>query len=70
MLLVACGSELLCTLAEGATPRQFDITTYGAQPGGEALCTTALQKAVTAAAAVPPAEVVVPAGKFLTGKIR
>ena len=48
-------------------PSQFDITKFGAEPGGTVLCTSALAKAVAAAAKAPPAEVVVPAGRFLTG---
>eukprot|EP01050_Picozoa_sp_SAG11_P008744 SAG11_NODE_785_length_7173_cov_4.452926_4_plen_332_part_00 len=46
---------------------QFDITKYGAKEGGTALCTGAIKQAVAAAAAAPPAEVLVPAGRFLTG---
>ena len=47
--------------------KQFDITKFGAQPDGQTLCTGALMEAVSTAAKAAPAEVFVPAGRFLTG---
>jgi polygalacturonase len=69
MQLVA--ASLLLQLV-AATPRQFDITDFGAKPDGTTLATEAIQRSVRAASAAvtPPAltaEVVVPAGRFLTG---
>ena len=65
---------LLLVMAVGATsaaPPTFDITRYGAKPDGTTLATDALAHAVSAAAAAAggsgSAEVVVPAGRFLTG---
>ena len=62
MLTVAA----LAVLA-AAPLKQFDITKFGAQPDGQTLCTGALMEAVSTAAKAAPAEVFVPAGRFLTG---
>jgi len=49
--------------------RDFDITRYGAQPGGVVDCTNAIRSAVRACAAAGGGRVVVPAGRFLTGPV-
>ena len=49
--------------------RDFPITNFGAQPGGQQKCTPAFRDAVAACAAAGGGRVVVPAGKFLTGPI-
>ena len=58
-------------VAFAAGPPTFDITHYGAKPDGTTLATDALAHAVHAAAAAAggsgSAEVLVPAGRFLTG---
>ncbi len=71
MLLLA--APLVISVAASAAPMaevaQFDITHYGAKPGGSKgpVCTAAIHAAVAAAAKAAPAEVVVPEGTFLTG---
>jgi polygalacturonase len=47
----------------------FNVGEYGAVGNGKALCTSALQKAVDAAASAGGGKVVIPAGKYLTGPI-
>lgn len=46
----------------------FDITQFGAKPGGQTINTTAIQKAIDAAA-IERGTVVIPRGVFLTGTI-
>jgi polygalacturonase len=65
--MVALIAAAAALAAAASLPQQFDITSYGAQPGGVALCTGAVKQAVAAAAQATPAEVVVPSGRFLTG---
>lgn len=48
--------------------KQFDIREYGAEDGGESLCTAAIQMAVDKAAACG-GEVYVPSGIYLTGAL-
>jgi len=49
--------------------RDFIITDFGAVPGGRALCTDALRKAVAACHEAGGGRVVVPEGRFLVGAI-
>lgn len=48
--------------------KQFDIREYGAEDGGQALCTKAIQAAIAEAGACG-GEVYVPAGVYLTGAL-
>jgi len=50
-------------------PRDFDITTYGAQAGGVVNCTESIRRAIRACAGAGGGRVVVPAGRFLTGPV-
>ncbi len=45
----------------------FNITEYGAIPGGKQLCTQAIQKAIDACSAAGGGKVIIPTGEFLTG---
>lgn len=47
----------------------FDITAFGAVPGGESLCTNAVNAAIEACVAAGGGTVFIPSGKFLTGPI-
>lgn len=49
--------------------RDFDITRFGAVPGGQAICTGAIRKAIAACSAAGGGRVVIPRGSFLTGAI-
>ena len=62
-----CVVLILHLLVASAIARSFNIIDYGAVPGGDRLCTSALQAAVAAAATAAPAEVLVPNGTFLSG---
>ena len=46
-----------------------NILDFGAIPGGEVLCTSALQSAMDACAAAGGGRVVVPAGKYKIGTV-
>ena len=50
-------------------PRQFDITSYGAMPGGSTDCTAAFAGAIKQCAAAGGGRVLVPKGQFLSGPI-
>eukprot|EP00966_Prymnesium_polylepis_P303875 7020138-Prymnesium_polylepis.1 len=61
-------SMLLLSMLPGcAALPSFNIEAFGARSGGMALCTTAIQEAVSAASAAGGGLVVVPAGSFLVG---
>ena len=61
---------ILARIVPPAFPnRTFDITQYGATPGGTADCTRAIAQAIAACADAGGGRVVVPAGRFLTGAI-
>ena len=47
-----------------------NVMDFGAVPDGISLNTAAIQKAIDAAAAAGGGQVVIPAGKFLTGTLR
>ncbi|HZR77906.1 MAG TPA: glycoside hydrolase family 28 protein [Chthoniobacterales bacterium] len=49
--------------------RDFDITRFGATPGGQAICTDAIRKAIAACSAAGGGRVLIPRGSFLTGAI-
>jgi hypothetical protein len=53
----------------GANPSSFNVRDYGAQGDGKALDTKSLNKAIDACAAAGGGEVLVPAGKYLTGTV-
>jgi polygalacturonase len=62
--------EILARIVPPTFPsRDFDITTYGAQPGGIANCTESIRRAIRACASAGGGRVVVPAGRFLTGPV-
>ena len=50
--------------------RQFDITKYGAVGDGKASCTDAIRRAIAACVDAGGGQVIVPAGRFLTGAVR
>src|SRR5215212_4743063 len=50
--------------------RAFDITKYGAVGDGKASCTGAVRKAIAACVDAGGGQVIVPAGRFLTGALR
>jgi polygalacturonase len=59
----------LLSLQAAAQRGVFDIMAYGAVPGGDMLCTKALQSAVDACHAAGGGEVLIPAGVFKIGTI-
>jgi polygalacturonase len=64
---------LLCALAAVPTlggAKVYDILDYGANPDGNTLCTTAIQKAIDEAAGGGGGTVRFPAGTFLSGALR
>lgn len=60
---------ILMACSWSVNAQSFDITNYGAVPGGQVLNTQYIQKAVDAAAAKGGGRVVVPPGNFLTGTV-
>ena len=50
--------------------RQFDIAKYGAVGDGKASCTDAIRRAIAACVDAGGGQVIVPAGRFLTGAVR
>ncbi len=50
--------------------RTFDITAFGAKPGGLTDCSAAIRAAIGACARTGGGRVLVPAGRFLTGAVR
>src|SRR5438309_6821869 len=63
-------SRILARIKAPSFPnRDFEITKFGAVPGGEELCTGAIKSAIAACSQAGGGRVVVPAGVFLTGAI-
>jgi polygalacturonase len=56
-------------LSAAASPRYFDVTEFGASPGGSTLASAPVNKAIDAAAAAGGGTVYFPAGTFLCGSI-
>lgn len=68
LVLVLFGAGCI-TAAPSRDARVFDITTYGAKPDGQTLCTMAIQKAIDACGAAGGGTVVFPPGRFLSGTL-
>jgi alpha-L-rhamnosidase len=64
----AIGFVLLMPL-NGAEPKRFVVTAFGAVPDGKTLNTVAIQKAIDGAAATGGGVVEIPAGTFCSGSI-
>lgn len=62
---VSCISQRRAT----AGKRAYNITTYGAKPGGQDLCTDKIQKAVDTCSREGGGRVVIPEGVWLTGTL-
>jgi unsaturated rhamnogalacturonyl hydrolase len=64
-------AEIVGRIHQPAFPaRDFQITHYGALPGGNADCTQAIRAAIAACAQAGGGRVVIPSAVFLTGAIR
>ena len=60
---------LIAPLLSSADQNFYDIRDFGAKPGGESLCTKAIQKAIDKCDEKRGGTVYLPPGKWLTGTV-